>query len=443
MIVGGGLTGVWAALLAVEADPGRSVVLVEAGTLGWAASGRNGGFCSASLTHGLANGLARWPDELGLLQRLGAQNLDEIEQTVARHGIDCDLVRAGEVTMAVAPWQLDGLREDHEALTALGEPSELLDAGQARAVAGSPLYLGGLRDPRGTAVLDPARLLWGLADAAERLGVRIVEGTRVRAVRRDRATGDVRLDVEDGSEKAAGAGGGAGRGRLRARRVLLATNAFASPRCAGPGRSSSRSGTTSWPPSRSPRSSRNRWAGTVSRGCPTPATGSTTAAPPTGGSSGAGTTRSTTSAPTCPPAASGARRPSGPSPSTSCRPSRKLEGVRFSHRWAGAIDTSTRFTAFWQRALGGAVVGVAGYTGLGVGASRFGARVALDLLDGRHTERTGLQMVRRRPMPFPPEPARWAGITMTRRSIARADEQAGRRDLWLRTLDRLGLGFDS
>ena len=117
--------------------------------------------------------------------------------------------------------------------------------------------------------------------------------------------------------------------------------------------------------------------------------------------------------------------------------------MRFSHRWAGAIDTSTRFTAFWQRALGGAVVGVAGYTGLGVGASRFGAQVALDLLDGRSNERTRLAMVRRPPTPFPPEPLRWAGITMTRRSLARADRQQGRRDLWLRALDRLGLGFDS
>jgi hypothetical protein len=86
---------------------------------------------------------------------------------------------------------------------------------------------------------------------------------------------------------------------------------------------------------------------------------------------------------------------------------------------------------------------VQGYTGLGVGASRFGAQVALDLVDGQETERTALSMVRRRPVPFPPEPLRWAGITMTRRSLARADARGGQRDLWLRTLDRLGLGFDS
>jgi len=93
--------------------------------------------------------------------------------------------------------------------------------------------------------------------------------------------------------------------------------------------------------------------------------------------------------------------------------------------------------------LGGKAAAVQGYTGLGVGASRFGAQVALDLLDGRENERTRLDMVRRKPVPFPPEPVRWAGITMTRWSIARADAAAGRRNLWLRTLDRMGLGFDS
>jgi hypothetical protein len=51
-------------------------------------------------------------------------------------------------------------------------------------------------------------------------------------------------------------------------------------------------------------------------------------------------------------------------------------------------------------------------------------------------------MVRKRPLPFPPEPFAWIGIQLTRRSLARAD-RTGRRNLWLRTLDRFGLGFDS
>jgi hypothetical protein len=78
-----------------------------------------------------------------------------------------------------------------------------------------------------------------------------------------------------------------------------------------------------------------------------------------------------------------------------------------------------------------------------VGASRFGAATMLDLLDGRTTERTELEMVRTKPLPFPPEPVRSLGISWTTSALQAADANEGRRNLWLRTLDRLGLGFDS
>jgi hypothetical protein len=66
----------------------------------------------------------------------------------------------------------------------------------------------------------------------------------------------------------------------------------------------------------------------------------------------------------------------------------------------------------------------------------------LDLLTGEQTERTRLEMVRERPVPFPPEPLAWVGIQATRRALAGAD-RTGKRNLWLRSLDRLGMGFDS
>jgi glycine/D-amino acid oxidase-like deaminating enzyme len=121
----------------------------------------------------------------------------------------------------------------------------------------------------------------------------------------------------------------------------------------------------------------------------------------------------------------------------------QLEGTRFSHSWGGVIDTCSRFCAFFGTARSGRLAYAAGYTGLGVGASRFGARVALDLLGGEPTELTELEMVRTRPIPFPPEPARSAGIQLTRWSLAAADRHEGRRNRWLRSLDRIGLGFDS
>jgi glycine/D-amino acid oxidase-like deaminating enzyme len=121
----------------------------------------------------------------------------------------------------------------------------------------------------------------------------------------------------------------------------------------------------------------------------------------------------------------------------------QLEGVRITHRWAGAIDTSTRFCAFYGLAHQGRVAHAAGFTGLGVGVTRFAGDVLLNLLDGEDTERTRLEMVRSKPLPFPPEPFASVGVQLTRWSLDRADHRGGNRNAWLRTLDRFGLGFDS
>jgi glycine/D-amino acid oxidase-like deaminating enzyme len=164
-IVGGGFTGLWTALLARERDPSLDVVLLEARTAGWAASGRNGGFCSASLTHGIGNGLERFGREMPLLERLGEQNLREIGETVAKHRIDCDFTPNGELAIATAPWQLDGLAEEAAAARALGHDVEPLDAAGMRAELDSPAFLGGLRYTTGNSLVEPGRLAWGLRRA--------------------------------------------------------------------------------------------------------------------------------------------------------------------------------------------------------------------------------------------------------------------------------------
>src|SRR5689334_16372445 len=126
LVVGGGYSGLWTALLAKERDPGRDVVLLEGRETGWAASGRNGGFCAASLTHGAANGLARWPAEFGTLQELGDRNLDAIEAAVDRYALDCEFERTGEIDVATAAYQYDELRETAEQAHAHGLDVELL-----------------------------------------------------------------------------------------------------------------------------------------------------------------------------------------------------------------------------------------------------------------------------------------------------------------------------
>src|SRR5258708_15959740 len=83
-VIGGGFSGLWTALLAKERDPRRNVVLVEGRKIAWGGTGRNGGFCSASLTHGPGNGLERFPAQIQTLLRLGRADLDEPEQAVRR-----------------------------------------------------------------------------------------------------------------------------------------------------------------------------------------------------------------------------------------------------------------------------------------------------------------------------------------------------------------------
>jgi glycine/D-amino acid oxidase-like deaminating enzyme len=429
-VVGGGLTGLWAALLAAEADSpqaGRRVVLLEGARLGWAASGRNGGFCSASLTHGLGNGLQRWPGEMPALLRMGAENLDAIEETVTRHGIDCGFRRTGELTVAVEPWQLADLRELHEASRGLGELTELLGPSETRAVVDSPTYLGGLYEPGGTALVDPARLVWGLAAAAGRQGVEIYEGTRVTALRDE---GDrVRLLTPSGT--------------VLARSVVLGTSAFPSPLrrlrpyvvpvwdhvLATEPLPSDQRASIGWKDGEGVADAGNQFHYYRLTDDDRLVWGGYDALYYFGSDLAAGR----------------ARRPVTERMLADhlFATFPQLDGVRFGHAWAGAIDTCSRFTAFWGRGLGGKVAAVQGFTGLGVGASRFGALVALDLVEGRETERTRLRMVRTKPVPFPPEPFRWAAIEATRRSIAAADRSSGRRNVWLRTLDRFGMGFDS
>ncbi len=84
-----------------------------------------------------------------------------------------------------------------------------------------------------------------------------------------------------------------------------------------------------------------------------------------------------------------------------------------------------------------------GYMGLGVVASRFGACVALDLLDDPHVPYLGLRFIRKRAFRWPPEPLRSIGVELTRRGLANADRNEGSRGPWLKLLDWAGLGFDS
>ena len=154
-VVGGGYTGLWTAIIAKERDPSRDVVLVEGASVGTAASGRNGGFMESSLTHGVGNGQERFPDEMPALERLGLDNLNEIESAVERYGIDCDYERTGVIDVAIDEPMVIELRSDAEHLHALGQDVELLDDAAMQAEVHSPTYRGGLWRRDRAALVDP------------------------------------------------------------------------------------------------------------------------------------------------------------------------------------------------------------------------------------------------------------------------------------------------
>ncbi len=444
LVVGGGYTGLWTALLAKEQDPDRDVLLLEGSEVGWAASGRNGGFVSKSLTHGRANGEVHLPDEVDRLDELGLENLEEIRDAIARHGIDCDFAWNGSITVATEDRHVAELREAHEEEP---ENTTFFDQAAMQEEIRSPLFKAGLFEHDESALVDPARLAWGLKAACLKLGVRIHEHTPVHGLEKHGKGASARMVASTGGEVEGIPAGRAGRHTVVARRVVLATNVFKSLLPT----------TRMWTvpvydyaimtePLTEEQFASIGWAD--EQGLDDP-------------DSRFHYVRVTTDRET------GLKRVLYGGYDAIYNYGRKvkpeydrrdetyrrlaahfiatfpqLEGVRFTHAWGGAIDTCSRFFSFFDKAHGGLTARAAGFTGLGVGATRFAARVLLDLVDGKDTELTRLQMVRKRPLPFPPDPIAWLGVEITKREMVRA-EAKGRDTLWLKLTGALGMGFDS
>lgn len=422
LVVGGGYTGLWSALHAARRHPDRRVVLIEADRIGWAASGRNGGFVEASLTHGYDNGKSRWPDEIDTLEALGIENLDGMQAEIAELGLDTEWQRTGMMTVATEPHQVEWLTE-----AAADNHGKFLDTEAVRAEVASPTYLAGLYSSEDCAIVNPGKLALELARACREAGVEIFEHTTARRIHSGGAA--LRVDTDGPA--------------LTCRQIVLATNVFPSllrrnrlhtvpvydyvlatepltdaqlDRIGWRHRQGIGDSANQFHYYRLTMDNRIVWGGYD--------------------------------------AVYHFGRKVKSSYEDRAESYRRLaahffvtfpalDDVRFTHRWAGAIDTNTRFCAHWGTARDGRVAYVNGFTGLGVGAARFAADVCLDLLDGLSTPRTRLEMVRRKPLPFPPEPLASAGIQATRWSLDRADHNGGRRNLLLRTLDAVGLGFDS
>ena len=306
---------------------------------------------------------------------LGITNLDEIEATIKRLGIECDYLRTGDVSMASEPYQVEELKAEMELSARYHIQSEFYDREKVQDIVKSPLFIAGLNHPDHAALVNPAQLAWGLRKACLDLGVHLCEHSPV-----------TKLEEENNYVIAH-----TNHGQVRASRVALATNAFppllkrlsyyvvpvydyvlvtepltpAQRESIGwHGREGISDASRLFHYTRTTADGRILWGGYD--------------------------------------AVYYWNNGFGPhlenDPASFARLAEhffqafpQLEGMRFTHAWGGAIDTCSRFSPFWGTAHHGKTAYAMGYTGLGVGASRFGARVILDILDGCKTERTNLK----------------------------------------------------
>jgi len=405
-VIGGGFTGLWSAIALLDADPSLRVAVLEAEQVGFGASGRNGGFCAASLTHGLANGLLHFPDEIEVLEAEGRRNLAELVAFVRAEGIDAELEETGTLDVATEPHHVDNLRAYADLTARYGHPLHFLDRAEIQAEIHSPRFLAALRGgPDRSVLVNPAKLAWGLAAAVERRGGTIFESSRVTGLRR-RAWG-VEVDV-------------AGGGVVEAAHVLVGTSAYSGwmrrlvpvfvpvydyvlmtePLTPGQldgigwrGREGLSDAGHQFHYFRLSADNRMLWGGfdaiyhPGNRVLPAhdrrPATFETLE-----------------------------RHFAATFP--------QLDGIRFTHRWGGAIDTTTRFHVTFGEALGGRVHYALGYTGLGVGSTRWAAGILRDRILAPDSPRLRLRFVRSRPFPIPPEPARTPAVELMRRAVIAA-----------------------
>lgn len=423
VVVGAGYTGLWTALIAKERHPDRTVIVLEGGRVGWAASGRNGGFVEADLTHGHDNGQLHFADELTQIDRLAGENFAAFEDSLTRYAVDAQWERAGMLTVATEPYQVAWLREE-----AQRSGVDVLTGERLAGLADSPLYRAGILVREGHAFVHPGRLAWGLARAARERGIEIYENTPATGLSTPTGGGVVIRTPA---------------GEVRAARAALATNAFPSllpwlrlftvpisdyalmteplsdeqlASIGWTGRHGITDSSREFHYYRKSADNRILFGGydaVYHRG--------------------------------------GRIRPEHDQrPETFRRLADhflstfpQLPGIRFTHAWGGVIDMSTKLVAHHGIARGGRVAYSAGYTGLGVAATRFGAETMVDLLDGLDTPRTRLTMARKLPIPIPPEPVAYPLIQAMRSEVARSDRREGKDGPLLWLAGRFGIGFDS
>ncbi len=413
-IVGGGLTGLWSAWYLAVRDPSLRIVVVEAETVGFGASGRNGAWLSPGVGVTPTELARRTSPEVARATTEAMRGtVDEIADVCERVGIDAQLRRGGILRVARGAHEVPALHAGYDALVRLGldDGIEVLDADALAARVRVHDARGALFDPYG-AVVHPGRLVRGLARAVEAAGVTIVEGTRVRDVlpRAGRTGPQVRTD----------------RGTVAAETVLLACEAWLS-QLPGHGRDvlplyslivltgpvdDARWQAIGWR-GHECLSSHRLTVDYLSRTVDGRVLFGGRGAPYHFGSSIA--PQHDRHDPTHAELAAQL---------TDWFPD--LRGVPIEVRWGGPLAMPRDWLPSFHLDPATGVGGAHGYTGQGVATTNLAGRVLADLVVDGTTPFAALPMVNHRSRRWEPEPLRWLGARVVQRGLARVDARAAR-----------------
>ena len=427
-VVGAGFTGLWTALHLKRLDPDREVVVLEARRAAHGASGRNAGMLGDTIDHSHELAIAHFGRaEAARLAVLGRANVAELLGFLSERGIDCDLERTGLLHVALLDSQRQGLRESFDCARSLGiDDYQLLDTLEVRAEVHSDRYQGALFNPN-AAVLDPVKLVLGLKREARRAGVDVFEGTPVAGIEKRGAGVALRTPA----------------GELVVRRAVLATNAYTHlllPRLrfryiplfdyvlASEPLTPEQRELIGWRGRQGITDVRSFFKYYRLTADDRIVWGTSEAAyyPPNRVDPGCDHSELHYEA----------------LRESFARHFPRLGNLAFPYAWGGAIDATTRFTPCFGSVLGGRVLYALGFTGHGLGTTHLAGKVLAHLALQRPSELLELQLVRRKPFPYPPEPLRSWAVAAVTRQLRRVDagEAPG---LLLRLLDVLGIGLSS
>jgi glycine/D-amino acid oxidase-like deaminating enzyme len=327
----------------------------------------------------------------------------------------------GELTVAVGDEQIPELKSEFELHKKFGHDISYLNREELQATLKSPLFSAGMNTRSYCGVLHPAKLCWGLKKAAMNLGVRVFEHTPMMKLEDRGATVWVKTHA----------------GEISARKVLLATSAYA----AGDRRIRSRVAAirdriVATEPLTDEQIARLNWHGRQSAFDTRSQMNYMRLTKDNrmlfGGRLGYYFNNETD--PEVDRTIDIYRRLT----ETFMATFPQLDDIRISHAWGGPIDLTTRMAVHFQPYHGGKVLYAGGYSGYGVSATRFGARLGLAILDDEKIPERNLALVKSQPNKIPPEPFRWIGAKLTMYALDEVDTKGGWRKLWIRLVRAMG-----